>query len=177
MNNCDFCDNPAVVHETTMKNGIAKEVHLCQEHAVEAGIEMPDHQPITQLLTKITIAKAPRSPRSQRYMCPECGMSFTDFRKKGTLGCPTCYTTFERHLAPLIERAQNGAVHHAGKTPTRAGKSLDRQLLIQRMLKELDSAVAAEQYERAAELRDKINEQTVGDSPDSGDESAKAARG
>lgn len=177
MNSCDFCDNPAVVHEVTVKNGIKKEVHLCQEHAAEAGIEMPDHQPITQLLTKVTIAKASKSPRSQRHVCPECGLSFSDFRKKGTLGCSDCYSTFEKHLSPLIERAQNGAVHHVGKTPSRAGKSLDRQLLIQRMLKELDSAVAAEQYERAAELRDKISDQAVGESSESGDESAKAVRG
>lgn len=177
MNNCDFCENPAVVHEITVKNGIKKEVHLCQAHAVEAGIEMPDHQPITQLLTKVTIAKAPRSQRSQRHVCPECGMSFKEFRSKGTLGCPECYVAFDKHLAPLIERAQNGAVHHTGKAPARAGESLDRQLLIQRMLKELDSAVSAEQYERAAELRDKINEQVVNNAAEPGDESTEAVRG
>jgi protein arginine kinase activator len=177
MNKCDLCNKPAVVHEVTVKNGIKKEVHLCQEHAAEIGIELPDHQPITQLLTKFTISHtvAPGSgsgaagtaeasgasggagERRQPRVCAECGLSFTDFRKKGTLGCPSCYEAFEQLLAPLIERAQNGATHHAGKAPRRAGSSLDRQLCIQRLLKELDSAVAAEQYERAAELRDQIN--------------------
>jgi len=167
MNKCDLCNKPAVVHEVTVKNGIKKEVHLCQEHAAEIGIELPDHQPITQLLTKFTISHTAGSAggggsggageRRQPRVCAECGLSFTDFRKKGTLGCPSCYEAFEQLLAPLIERAQNGATHHAGKAPRRAGTSLDRQLCIQRLLKELDSAVAAEQYERAAELRDQIN--------------------
>jgi protein arginine kinase activator len=68
-----------------------------------------------------------------------------------------CYTAFENELSPLIERAQNGGTHHAGKTPQRAGTSIDRQLLIQRLVKELDHAVAAEQYERAAKLRDRLS--------------------
>ena len=70
------------------------------------------------------------------------------------LGCPDCYETFERQLTPMIERAQNGGTSHAGKCPRRVGVSLDRQLQIQRLIKEMEDAVAAEQYERAAELRD-----------------------
>ncbi len=158
MNTCDFCNKSAVVHEVTVKNGIQKEVHLCQAHAAEAGIDLPDHLPITQLLTKVTISHASETrPRKQRRVCDECNLSFAEFRKTGTLGCPECYTNFEDLLSPLIERAQNGAIHHTGKTPKRAGTSLDRQLLIKRLLKELDSAVSTEQYERAAELRDQIS--------------------
>ena len=56
----------------------------------------------------------------------------------------------------MIERAHNGGNHHTGKTPNRAGTSIDRQLLIQRLVRELDHAVAAEQYERAAQLRDRL---------------------
>lgn len=173
MNQCDFCNKPAVVHEVTVKNGIKKEVHLCQDHAAEIGIDMPDHQPITQLLTKFTISQSSGSgsgsgastvaEKRHRRSCPDCGLGFAEFRKKGTLGCPSCYESFEKVLAPLIERAQNGATHHAGKAPKRAGTSLDRQLLIQRLVKELDSAVAAEQYERAAELRDQISSLEIGE--------------
>ncbi len=35
---CDYCDKPAVVHEVTFKNGQKNEVHLCEEHAQEAGV-------------------------------------------------------------------------------------------------------------------------------------------
>jgi protein arginine kinase activator len=85
-------------------------------------------------------------------------MSFAEFRQKGVVGCPDCYDAFDRQLAPMIERAQNGATSHCGKCPARGGASIDRQLQIQRLVKELEDAVAAEQYERAAELRDRLRE-------------------
>ena len=39
MKKCDLCDKPAVVHEVTVKNGVKKEMHLCEEHADAAGID------------------------------------------------------------------------------------------------------------------------------------------
>ena len=166
---CDFCNKPAVVHEMTVKNGIKKEVHLCQDHALEAGIELPQHQPISKLLAQMNISQSMIKPRAERKVCPNCNLSFATFRKKGILGCPECYRAFEDLLETLIERAQNGATHHCGKTPQRAGISLDRQLIIQKLIKELDNAVSAEQYERAAELRDQINTLEVAGPAESGD--------
>jgi protein arginine kinase activator len=153
---CDHCDNPAVVHEVTVKNGVKEEIHLCEEHAQEAGVSLPPHQPINKLLTQFVISKAGSSRTASRKACPHCGLTFGRFRQLGTLGCPACYDAFEKQLAPLIERAQNEATHHRGKTPQRAGTSIDRQLQVQQLVKELNEAVAAEQYERAAELRDRL---------------------
>jgi protein arginine kinase activator len=160
---CDHCDKPAVVHEVTVKKGVKSEVHLCHDHAVEAGVSLPTHQPINQLLTQFVISqsgkgKAKAKVRAKKKTCPSCGLTFGKFRQTGTLGCPDCYQTFEEQLSPLIERAQSGATHHRGKTPRRAGGSVDRQLLVQQLVKELDQAVAAEQYERAAKLRDRLRD-------------------
>ena len=166
---CDHCDEPAVVHEVTLKNGIKTEIHLCQEHAEEAGVSMPTHQPINQLLTQFVISHSAKARAKSKKTCPGCGMTFGRFRQSGALGCADCYETFEEQLAPLIERAQNGATNHRGKTPHRAGSSVDRQLLITQLVKELDQAVGAEQYERAAQLRDRLhdlNPSTVGDGPE-----------
>ncbi len=154
---CNHCDKPAVVHEVTLKNGIKTEIHLCQEHAEEAGVPMPTHQPINQLLTQFVISHSARA-KVKSKACPGCGMTFARFRQGGTLGCAECYDAFEEQLAPLIERAQNGATDHRGKTPQRAGASVDRQRLISQLAKELDQAVAAEQYEQAAELRDRLRD-------------------
>lgn len=153
---CDHCDKPAVVHEVTVKNGVKSEVHLCHDHAQEAGVALPTHQPLNQLLTQFVISHAAQSKARARKTCRTCGTTFAQFRQSGTLGCPDCYEAFEDQLAPLIERAQNGATHHGGKAPRRAGSSVDRQLKIQQLVKELDQAVAAEQYERAAKLRDRL---------------------
>ncbi len=154
---CDLCDRPAVVHEVTVKNGVRAEVHLCEKHATEAGVALPASQPLSQVLTQLGAGPAAAKARSiATRKCPGCGTTFARFRQIGTLGCPQCYEAFEEHLAPLIERAQNQATHHRGKTPRRAGVSVDRQLQVQHLVKELDEAVAAEQYERAAQLRDRL---------------------
>ena len=157
MPQCDLCDKTAVVHETLLKHGVKKEVHLCEEHAKTAGIALPSqHQPINQILTQFVISHAGKQARVERSRCGACGLSYAEFRQSGTVGCPDCYEGFETNLTPLIERAQNGGTHHVGKAPQRAGASIDRQLQIQRLARELDSAVAAEQYERAAEIRDRL---------------------
>ncbi len=97
-------------------------------------------------------------------VCTECGMSYVEFRNHGMLGCPRDYDVFREPLARLIERAHNGATHHRGKTPASlstaaAGqtpsprKSTADLAKLRRMLSE---AIGAEDYERAAKLRDRI---------------------
>lgn len=159
MQKCDLCNKPAVVHEVTVRSGVKKEIHLCETHAREAGIVMPGAQPINQLLTQFVISQASKTAapaKPQVKACPGCGLTFPQFRQVGRLGCAQCYITFETELSQLIERAQSGGCHHCGKAPRRSGASLDRELLIQRLARELDQAVAAEQYERAAQLRDRL---------------------
>jgi protein arginine kinase activator len=151
---CDHCDKPAVVHELVQKGGVKKEVHLCLEHAQQAGVALPASQPINQLLKQFMLTS--KTGASASRSCTACGLSFARFRQAGTLGCPECYRAFEDLLAPLIERAHNGATQHRGRAPRRAAGSVDRQLVVQQLMKELDQAVASEQYERAAELRDRL---------------------
>ncbi|MDG2054915.1 MAG: UvrB/UvrC motif-containing protein [Phycisphaerales bacterium] len=154
---CDKCDKPAVVHEVVIRGGEKRELHLCADHAMKEGIAMPQQQPIDQLLTKFVTSKSDSKHPSEQLSCDGCGLPFKEFRKRGILGCPDCYEIFVDQLEPLIMRAQNGACHHTGSIPSQAGASIDRQLSIRRLADELDSAVAAEQYERAAELRDQLD--------------------
>ena len=156
MKKCDQCDKPAVVHEVTNKNGVHNEIHLCEEHAEAAGVQMGP--PISQLVTQLMITKDPKVARVARKVCRTCGMKFAAFSQTGVLGCPDCYDSFGRELSPMIERAQNGGTSHSGKCPRRGGASIDHKLRIQRLFRELEDAVAAEQYERAAELRDRLRD-------------------
>lgn len=156
MRKCDLCDKPAVVHEVTNKSGVHKEVHLCEDHAEEAGVQMDP--PINQLVTQLMISKEPTVARSTRKTCRTCGMNFSSFSQNGVLGCPDCYESFARELSPMIERAQNGGTSHGGKCPRRGGVAIDEKLRIQRLFRQLEDAVAAEQYEKAAQLRDQLRE-------------------
>lgn len=155
---CEHCGKPAVVHDVIIKGGERREVHLCAEHAKAAGYAVPSAAPIAALLGP-GVAVPPSAPRSASSLptaCPGCGLSFNQFRQTGVLGCPQCYDAFGTPLASLIEKAQMGGLNHVGKTPRRGGGGIDMQLLRQRLARELEEAVAAEQYERAAKLRDRL---------------------
>lgn len=164
---CDHCDKPAVVHELVIKNGTTVEVHLCEEHASEHGYQLPSQQqPVAELLTQFAVVgpmggpsgmgqKGPKTPKVVKS-CPSCGMVFTAIRQSGLLGCAECYTTFETELSGLIEHAQGGANFHSGRAPRNCRDAAARLELRSRLAKELDEAVAAEQYERAAKLRDRL---------------------
>jgi len=154
---CDLCDQPAVVHEVVVRHGEKKEIHLCEHHAQEHGYTVAGQPSLDQMLTKFVVSEGQtKQSRVSQKKCSTCGLSFARFRQHGLLGCPDCYDAFEKNLSALIERTHAGATHHVGKTPNRADESLERQRLIQRLVNELDEAVCAEQYERAAELRDRL---------------------
>lgn len=167
---CDRCDQESTVHEVTIKGGQKIEKHLCESCAREEGISIQINQPISELITKFVSshgggepgggegAGAPASGAARATACPECGMSFAEFRQQGVLGCPGCYAAFEEQLGPLIERAHEGGTHHIGKAPRRAGGSIDRRQRIVAIRKQLSDAIEAEQYERAAALRDQLLE-------------------
>lgn len=158
---CDHCDNEAVVHEVLIKHGTKKEVHLCAEHASAQGYLIQQQKsPMAQVFTQLVVSQSPSAKGAGAppagKACAGCGLTFAQFRRSGVLGCPDCYDSFASELASLIERAHAGATHHAGKTPRRAGGSLDQQLEVRRLVKELDRAIATEQYERAASIRDQL---------------------
>ncbi len=88
--------------------------------------------------------------------CPVCGMTFHEFRQKGLLGCPNDYQEFEQHLAPLLERAHGGNAFHTGKVPPNASRDQQRQNRLLRLRGSLKEALAREDYEGAAKLRDEI---------------------
>ncbi len=161
MKHCDLCQKPAVVHEVVIRNGVTTEVHLCAEHAAEKGYQVPV-SPVAQALTQL-VEQTGLARRGRRSgACPGCGLTIVEFRQSGVLGCPACYDAFQPDLGTLIERAQAGATHHIGRAPPRAVAGADRILRRQRLVQELDAAVAAEQYERAARLRDRLHDLDAG---------------
>ncbi|MDA1007876.1 MAG: UvrB/UvrC motif-containing protein [Planctomycetota bacterium] len=156
---CDHCSNPAVVHEIVIHNGAKTEVHLCMEHAIEKGHSIPLTQPIAALFA--STMKRPAASATNAF-CDVCGSTWAHFRKSGRLGCPSCYDTFGDALAAQIILAQRGSVAHGGEAPRQSSCPEGHQLLRSQLLRELDAAVGAEQYERAASIRDRLRTLTGG---------------
>jgi protein arginine kinase activator len=151
---CDHCNNPATVHLTEIINGEKMEKHLCEQCAANEGITVKSNVPISQLLEDFVL----HSPASQtpEPTCEVCGLSFGEFRNKGLLGCAHDYDVFESQLEGILERAHEGVTQHVGKVPRRTGTDQKKVMALLRMRAQLRTAIAAEDYEQAAELRDQI---------------------
>lgn len=128
---CDRCDNEATVHELTVHNRKRQERHLCEACAKGQGMSAnappppSGHIPITHLLNEFITsqvqgsAAAPSAAQAPAGVCRSCGLTLNHFRQTGLLGCPDCYAAFESQLAPLLQKAHEGASQHVGKRPAR----------------------------------------------------------
>lgn len=154
---CDLCEKEAVVHLTQMIDGSMKEVHLCEEHAVAQGIDINSPISITDILMGLGQQKKESEPAGLKLACPRCGLGRDEFRKSGRLGCPECYNTFMAELTMAV-KAMHHSVQHVGKIPAREGAHARLKSQIAQIQKELDTAVAREDFEKAAQLRDRIKE-------------------
>lgn len=155
---CQRCKEvKATVHITdTMPQ--QRERHLCEACAEKEGvIQKQLHQTTNEILQQFIKHKTSTVSGSDT-ICDKCGISFREFHVKGLLGCPHDYQVFRKYLAPLIERAHEGATQHVGKVPPSAGKHTQRQLGLVRLRRELKDALEQENYEQAASVRDQIRQ-------------------
>lgn len=154
---CDRCNKPARIHITEIVDGKKVEKHLCQDCAVSEGITAKSEMPIGQLLEDFILDAAGATEASQPA-CDVCGLTFSEFREKGLLGCPYDYDTFGELMEPILQRAHAGGTQHVGKVPRRGGQDFKRQNALLRLQAQLRGAVASEDYELAAALRDQVKE-------------------
>jgi protein-arginine kinase activator protein McsA len=105
---------------------------------------------------------APLGKAEDIPVCPECGMTLSEFKQKGRFGCARDYEVFGPHLEKLLERVHDTTPpRHKGRSPqpSESGEAVVLQGLEMSTLREkLSQAVTLENYELAAQLRDQINE-------------------
>ena len=127
---CSLClTAPAAMHLTLVAAGKISKASVCENCAgdVEHDIKPPP----------VSLAS-----------CPRCGFRRDDFKARGQFGCPACYSVFAAIVAALLPKLHAGT-RHTGKAPL-AGATLGTAAA------ELAAAVAAENYELAAQLRDRL---------------------
>ncbi len=152
---CDNCGREATVRITEIRDGQKITKHLCEQCAAAAGVTLKAQVPLGKLLEGLMLQSKAEQELSG-LKCDVCGISFAEFRQQQLLGCPNDYKAFESVLVPLLERAHEGASSHLGKVPADAAASERRQNELLRLRGQLKEAVADEDYERAAGLRDRI---------------------
>lgn len=161
---CDDCGrNEATVHIVQIGPDGRVEKNLCQKCAAAYGNFINASKPqrdvsMDDFLKGIfSSANKNRSAGTSQteLICPSCGMSYSDFEQTGKIGCADCYKTFRHQLEPLLRRIHGSSVHR-GKIPHRSGSTLELKHEIGVLNKNLQECVAQEEYEKAAEYRDKI---------------------
>lgn len=163
---CESCKkNEASVHVTKIVNGVKQEFDLCEKCARDFGelnftgqIDLPTPFTFQSILSGLMDYINLSSDKSQKafdIICPKCGTTYSEFKKNGLVGCSECYNSFKSTLLPIIKRVQ-GNIEHNGKVPVKAGKDIIEKRRILKLKEELQEAVAKEEYERAAEIRDII---------------------
>lgn len=148
------------MHLKQIANDDVKDVHLCAQCAAERGIEAPlpaSKSPLGTFLA--AMSKTGASGPVELLKCPGCGATLEDFREVGRLGCPECYVTFGGKLRDLLRRL-HGSMHHVGEhyaapSANLAGEPV-RPPALDALRDQLRAAVAAENFELAAELRDRL---------------------
>ncbi len=159
---CQICNKKeATIHLTEITDGVRTEMHICERCASEQGLAIKSQIPINELLSSL-LAVQPSDdemfgPSDKKLSCPNCGLTLEQFRKDGVLGCPYDYEVFEKSLTPLIETVHNGKTVHCGKIPSKTPEDTKKQIAQLNLHQRLEAAVQTEDYELAAQLRDKIS--------------------
>ena len=172
-NNCH--EHEAVIHIQEIVGQSASSIHLCRDCAASQGLipEKGQELDLSSMVSSLTAKafgaaqlvaepEAASSPPLPDCACESCGLTSADFHQTGRLGCSCCYDVFSEYLARTLSDMHRGNCH-TGKSPDGAENSTPRVRLpdVLTLRKELHRAVSSEAYEKAAELRDRI-EQLVG---------------
>lgn len=89
--------------------------------------------------------------------CPMCNTTLNEIKNSGNVGCSNCYETFREQLMPLINRI-HGKTVHSGRIPASAEGKVSLKNRLADAEKQLKIAIENQEFEKAAKLRDEINE-------------------
>jgi len=171
---CGICHkNMATIHIQEIVGSEKRTLHLCQECAAKKAQEDSSFQALNLAEVLYNISNQFNGEQKEEIpeehtglFCKTCGWDYESFRKTGRLGCPECYNAFYDTLKSAIGAMHRGTTH-TGKFPgTFAGELPEQGKLnlgilkneLEKLQNSLNHAVENEEYERAAILRDKINE-------------------
>ncbi len=160
---CQNCKmHEATNHIHSVVNGIVRDAYLCSECAGSMHNKTVTHGDLFELLSSFLSNE--RESTVNTVKCECCGSSFEQISKSGRVGCGNCYKTFEKQLEPALVRI-HGRTSHVGKRLNNVDInssycSENKEDTIIKLKEELKIAIANEEYEKAAVIRDKIKKET-----------------
>ncbi len=158
---CQNCGKyEATTHVKRIVNGESAEAHLCSDCAKALGyndVFGGFGNTFGDLLGSFFGEPQVSAISSRTIRCEKCGNTFNDIVNSGKIGCADCYTTFYDKLLPSLQRI-HGKTRHEGKNPTIIKAEVTNVNPIEDLEEQLRIAIDEQNFEKAAQLRDKINE-------------------
>lgn len=184
---CDRCDNEASVTVKAIINGIEHDFHLCNDcmeklskgegnflfDGNEKDIDINNFDwkslvdkfvpSLDQIIDSYYDYKISKNNFSYDYFsslkeetCPKCGNSLTNI-KSGVFGCPHCYE-IDKKLTVEILKAVNNLKKYDGKFPKKHRDFREVAIKIKNLQEQLQKSVEIEDFEKAQDLKEKIDE-------------------
>lgn len=158
---CDRCKkNVATYHRSVMINGEGYETHLCEKCANEMNLDTDFDMEMNMDMgfgfgndifdfINNNFGFNGLFLEKDTKKCPKCGSTFSDFLKRGKLGCSECYDTFSEEIRDMLENMDN---------PTDIDLDLTAEPSeLEKLENDFNKAIAEERYEDAGKLKEKIN--------------------
>ena len=131
--------------------------HLCGDCMAKMNMNIASgniKSLLSSILSAITGNDTPEEKQAE-VVCPRCRTTLSQFTKTGRLGCPACYEAFHEQLQPMLLQIQ-GRVQHAGRSPLRTEVAQRTRTQREELERQMEQAVAVEDFETAAALRDRL---------------------
>lgn len=171
---CQKCHKKtATVFISSIVNGQETRVYLCDECARDYPLfnfNFQDPFSIKDVIDKFKVDEDTSTDKEKENLlaidndieekdiiCPNCYSTYNEYRETGKLGCSRCYEVFERRLKPILKNIY-GYEEYIGKTPKKDNSHIYISKEIRILKEDLNRAVEKEEYEKAADIRDKIKE-------------------
>ncbi len=160
---CQICKkNDANIVFTQIVNNEKIVLQICSECAKKRGISIEFEKPsLPQVNSFIGSLAGDIGEKDEKDIpeltCDVCGLTFAEFKKEGLFGCDKCHEAFEDHIANLLKQI-HGTNIYDDKSPEGLSDEGEKMQQLKNLRSELKHCVKMEDYERAAELRDKIAE-------------------
>lgn len=161
---CEECGvNEACYTISVMMDGQVTQRHLCADCMAKMNMNLAAGNVkhlLSAIMSAITgaaeeAAAAAAVAPEEDILCERCSTTLSQFTKSGKLGCPYCYTAFREQLTPMLQQI-HGRVQHAGRKPLDTEAAQRRRAVYDQLSRQLEQAVAVEDFESAAILRDQL---------------------
>ena len=160
---CHNCgkNTDGTVKITQVRGSQKSVVSLCKECASAMGFHNPLDQtpfPLAKILESIVDQSLSSfDEETGDNSCEQCGMTFAEFSQQGRFGCGACYETFRPRLEVILRKIHGNSVHR-GKLPNAQDSGVVSVQELERLESEYQRAIESEDFERAADLRDRLRE-------------------